>query len=116
MSNPQKQKGSRGELEVQAILRDELGQPARRALGAGRKDDIGDITGITDIDGRPLVISVKNYKDVTRAINEALAGLPGQMGHAGADYGCAFIRRKGGRWIVVLEPGVFCALWREAMG
>ena len=44
MGNPSKDRGDRAELEVQALLRDLLGVPARRMLGAGRKDDIGDIS------------------------------------------------------------------------
>lgn len=36
MSNPAKAKGDRAELEVQALIRDLLGVPARRMLGAGR--------------------------------------------------------------------------------
>ena len=43
MTGSSKRKGDRAELEVQGILRDLLGVPARRALGAGRKDDVGDI-------------------------------------------------------------------------
>jgi len=108
MTNPQKRKGDRAELEVQAILQDHLGM-GRRALGAGRTDDIGDITGIPD-----LTISVKAYKDTARAINEALTDLPRQQENAGTAYGCAFIRRKGGRYIVVMEPDTFLELYREA--
>jgi hypothetical protein len=46
MGNPSKRKGDRAELEVQALLRDHLGVPARRQLGAGRKDDVGDMAGV----------------------------------------------------------------------
>ena len=46
MTHPSKRKGDSAELEVQAMLREELGVPARRALGAGRKDDCGDIDGV----------------------------------------------------------------------
>jgi Holliday junction resolvase len=56
MANSSKRKGDRAELEIQGWFWDELGVKARRALGAGRKDDVGDIHGVPD-----TVISVANY-------------------------------------------------------
>ena len=41
MANASKRKGDRAELEVQGMWRDHAGVFARRALGAGRKDDVG---------------------------------------------------------------------------
>ena len=46
MSNPQKAKGDAAEREVAALLSDLLGFTVRRKLGAGRKDDTGDLDGI----------------------------------------------------------------------
>ena len=46
MTSPAKRKGDAAELEVQELLRTLLGVPARRMLGAGRADDVGDIAGV----------------------------------------------------------------------
>lgn len=63
--NSSKRKGDRAELEVQGLWRDHTGVPARRALGAGRKDDVGDIHGV------PMtVVQVANWKDVAAAVRE----------------------------------------------
>ena len=110
MTNPQKDKGDRSELEVQAILRDQLGYPARRALGAGRKDDCGDITGIPD-----TVVQVANYASLDRAVREKLPDLERQMVNAGASFGGLWCRRRGGKYVVVMDPAMWCALIREVL-
>lgn len=107
--NYSRNKGSRAELEVQGWLRDHLGVPARRALGAGRKDDVGDIHGIPE-----TVVSVANYADLDRAVREKLPDVGVQMGNAGARFGAMFCRRRGGSYVVVMTPEQFAALWREA--
>lgn len=109
MANPQKRKGSSAELEVQGWFRDHLGVPARRALGAGRKDDCGDITGIPD-----LCVQVANYASLDRAVREKLPELEQQRVNAGAQFAAMFCRRRGGRYVVVLEPVMFAKLLREA--
>lgn len=110
MTNPQKRKGDQAEREIAALLSDELGLPVRRKLGAGRADDAGDLDGIPNV-----AAQVKNYRDVLRAINGAVADLEAQKRHAGADHGVAFIRRPGGRWIAVMDVPGWCGLYREAM-
>jgi hypothetical protein len=109
MANSSKRKGDRAELEVQGILRDLLGVPARRALGAGRLDDIGDISGVPN-----TVISVKNYADLNRAIREGLPELEAQRERAGATFAAMFARRVGGTYVVVMTPEQFATYWREA--
>lgn len=109
MSNPQKAKGDRAELEVQELLRTLLGVPARRMLGAGRADDVGDIAGVPD-----TVIQVANYRDIARALREKVDSCPVQQERAGATFGACFIRRPGGRYLVAMTPEQFAALWREA--
>jgi hypothetical protein len=109
LSNRAKAKGDRAELEVQALLRDLLGVPARRALGAGRADDIGDIHGVPD-----TVIQVANYQDIARAIREKLPESERQQERAGATFAATFVRRRGGGYAVVMTPEQFAALWREA--
>ena len=97
MTNPSKKKGDRGELEIAGILTDQLGTRVRRKLGAGRADDTGDLDGLTD-----TVAQVKNFKDITRAMSEALHDLPTQQANAGATFAVAFIRRPGNRWAAVM--------------
>lgn len=110
MSNPQKRKGDAAEREVQGILRDLLGVPqARRALGAGRKDDIGDIHGLPD-----TAIQVANYQSLDRAVREKLPDLERQRTNAGATFAAMFCRRRGGSYVVVMTPEHFSTLWREA--
>jgi hypothetical protein len=109
VTNSSKAKGDRAELEVQGILRDLLGVPARRALGAGRADDVGDIHGVPD-----TVIQVVNRKDVARGLREKLPESERQQAVAGATFGCSFVRMPGGRYVVAMTPEQFACLWREA--
>lgn len=108
--NPSKRKGDRAELEVQALLRELLGVPARRKLGAGRLDDMGDIDGVPD-----TVIQVASYADIGRAIREKVPACEVQQLLAGAKYGATFVRRPGGRFVVVLTPEQWATYMREAM-
>jgi len=110
MTHPAKRKGDKAELEVQGILRDLLGVPARRMLGAGRQDDMGDITGVPD-----TTIQVVAYQDIARAIREKLPECEAQRQRAGATFCATFVRRPGGRYVVVLTPEMFATLYREAM-
>jgi hypothetical protein len=109
VTNSSKAKGDRAELEVQGILRDLLGVPARRKLGAGRTDDMGDIDGVPD-----TVIQVVNRKDVARGLREKLPESERQQQVAGATFGCAFVRMPGGRYVVAMTPEQFATFWREA--
>jgi hypothetical protein len=109
VSNPQKRKGDRAELEVQGWFRDELGIPARRALGAGRKDDVGDIHGVWH-----TTIQVANYASLDRAVREKLPTLEQQQQNAGTNFAALFVRRRGGKFVVVMTPEMFATLWREA--
>lgn len=102
-------KGARAEREVVALLCDLFGVLARRRLALGRTADEGDIDGIVD-----LVVEVKSYVDIGRAVRDALAELPAEVANAGALYGVAFIRRPGGRYFVAMTPETFATLYREA--
>jgi hypothetical protein len=110
MPHPSKTKGDTAEREIAAALTLELGLPVRRKLGAGRTDDAGDLDGLPGV-----AAQVKNYRDITTAIRDALDGLPAQIRHAGANHGVAFIRRPGGRWIAVMDVPGWCGLYREAL-
>ena len=109
MTGPSKRKGDRAELEVQAIIQDQLGYPARRKLGAGRTDDTGDIDGVPN-----TVIQVANYKDIATAIRVKVAACVEQQERAGATFGATFLRRPGGTYVVVLTVEQWATLMREA--
>lgn len=109
MGNAAKRKGDRAELEVQGLIRDLLGLPARRKLGAGRLDDIGDIDGVPN-----TVIQVASYTDIARAIREKVPACEEQQARAGATFGATFVRRPGGRYAVVLSPEQWATYVREA--
>jgi hypothetical protein len=109
VANPAKRKGDKAELEVQGIIRDLLGIPARRKLGAGRADDMGDIDGVDS-----TCIQVVSYSDIVRAIGEKLPECVAQQERMGATFGATFVRRPGGRYVVVLTPEQWATYWREA--
>lgn len=118
MANSSKRKGDRAEIEVQELLRELLGVPARRKLGAGRKDDVGDIDGVPD-----TVIQVANHKDVARAVREKPLECEAQRGRSMSDvhrppwpctFAATFVRLRGGEYRVVLTPEQWATLWREA--
>jgi hypothetical protein len=107
--NSAKRKGDRAELEVQGLIRDLTGYPARRKLGAGRLDDMGDIDGVPD-----TVIQAVSYKDIGRAISEKLPECEQQQARAGATFGATFVRRPGGKYVVVLTPAQWATYARES--
>lgn len=110
MSNPQKRKGDRAELELAQELEALLGFRVRRKLGAGRKDDTGDIDGLPD-----CTIQVKNYSDVLAAIREGLKDTQRNQENAGTTHGVCFIRRRGGQWIAVQTLHQFTTMFRETL-
>jgi hypothetical protein len=109
MANPQKNKGDRAELEVQALIRDLTGWPARRQLGAGRLDDVGDISGVPS-----TVVQVASYADLVRAVREKVPKCVEQQERAQATFGATFVRRHGGSYLVVLTPDQWATYAREA--
>jgi hypothetical protein len=110
MSHPSKRKGDSAELEVQGMLRENLTPDARRKLGAGRRDDMGDIDGVPD-----TVISVANWADLDRAVNKKLPELELARERAKADFAAMFCRRRGGKYVVVMTPDQWYALMREVL-
>jgi hypothetical protein len=81
MSNPSKAKGDRAEREAVFLLidlaPDMVLDNARRKLGAGRKDDMGDLEVFTDV-----TIQVKSLASVTNAVRQAADGAIVQAGRA----------------------------------
>jgi hypothetical protein len=109
MTSPQKRKGDSAEREAAAILTDLLGYQVRRKLGAGRTDDEGDLEGLPH-----TTVEVKNYRDITRAINKGLADSVKEQANAGTTFGAAMIRRPGANYFIALTMDQFATLWREA--
>jgi hypothetical protein len=107
--NPQKLKGDRAELGVQALIRDLLGWPARRKLGAGRLDDVGDIDGVPD-----TVIQVADWKDAIAALRLKPLECEVQQARAGATFGATFLRLRGGGFRVILTPEQWSTYARES--
>lgn len=110
MAHPSQRKGSRAELEAAALLSDLLGIDVKRALGAGRAEDVGDLFGIPD-----TVIQVKNYKNVSVAVSAARDGAEQQARNAGVPFRAGMVRHPGGPWSMVMTPEAFCTLLRKAL-
>jgi hypothetical protein len=97
MTNPQKAKGDRAELEAAAILTDLLGVPVRRKLGAGRADDTGDLDGVPG-----HVVQVASWADTAAAARVKPKKAEQQRINAQADHAATLVRFRGGTWRVVL--------------
>lgn len=111
MGNSSKDKGDKAEREVEKLIWELLGMPARRKLGAGRKDDMGDIDMVPD-----TVISVANWpRDTLRAVREKPAEVEAQRERANATFAATFVRLRGGRYRVVLTPEQWATYVRESL-
>jgi hypothetical protein len=83
MTNSSKNKGDRGELEadkyLKALCPDLLLWDAMRMLGAGRKEDVGDLKAFPD-----AAVQVKNFseKNLSRGLYEAATGAQVQASRA----------------------------------
>jgi len=111
MTHPSKRKGDTAELEAARIVAVELGVDARRALGAGRAEDTGDIWW----PGQTLTLQVKNYRNITLAVADGLDGSTRQQANAGTPYGAAMIRRPGGHWFFAQTVDQFMTMYRETL-
>jgi hypothetical protein len=101
--NASKQKGDRGELEavevLKAVASDLVLSRARRKLGAGRRDDMGDLDVFDDV-----TIQVKCLKHVGEAIRAAASGALVQSERAGTLFHVGMspipsARQSGVRWL-----------------
>jgi hypothetical protein len=101
-------KGNKAENEVCDFLRSHLGGHVSRGRLEG-SEDRGDIVGTPS-----LANQVKSYEDVARAINDGLNDVTDQKARAGARWGAVWVRRRGGRYFVVLSPEDFISLYKEA--
>lgn len=110
MTGSAKRKGDAAEREAAALIFDELGYNVRRKLGAGRLDDEGDLDGLPG-----FTLQVANWADVARAAREKPLGAERQRRNAGEPFAATFVRFRGGIWRVVLTPGQFATIAREAI-
>jgi hypothetical protein len=104
-----KAKGDRAEREAAALLADVLGVPARRMLGAGRADDVGDIHGVPD-----TVIQVCDWQDLTTAVRVKPPAADIQAINAGVPFSVAMVRLRGGEYRMVMTVDAWACMWREA--
>lgn len=110
MTNASKRKGDEAEREAAKLINELTGWPARRKLGAGRADDIGDLDGIPD-----TVVQVANRQArFYETIREKPVEAEQQRERAGATHAISFIRLRGGDWRVVLTPEQWATYAREA--
>ena len=111
MTGAAKRKGDDAERECAALIHQLLGVPARRKLGAGRYDDIGDIDGVPD-----TVIQVCSRTTDVVAVGVVRKPVEAEQEriHAGATWVATFLRVRGGTWRVVLTPEQWAGYWREA--
>lgn len=105
MVNTNKAKGDRAELEVARYLSAKLKRTIRRKLGAGRKDDTGDIDGLDN-----WTVQVKNRKDIARTIREGMKQLEQQRLNAQTDNAVLLIKQTGGTWLAVMTIDQYITL------
>lgn len=103
LMNSSKNKGDRGEREAVvalcALAPDYVLPNARRKLGAGRRDDMGDIDVFPDV-----TIQVKCMASLPTALREAAVGANVQSARAGTSYALGMSpiprsRKSGVRWL-----------------
>ena len=113
MVNAAKQKGDQGERDVQNLLRDLLDIPEiRRALGAGRQDDVGDIDNVPHT---ALQVARTKASYLTRIMTKKVKDVEDQKRHKGALFAASFIRwDRGPGWFVVMSPEQWALLWQCA--
>lgn len=103
--NRSKDKGDRAEREAVVVLKSsapDLALPeARRKLGAGRRDDVGDLDVFDDV-----TIQVKSLQSVSDALREAVQGAEVQSARARTRLHVGVVpipraRRNSVRWLAI---------------
>ena len=110
MTGRAKAKGDRAERELAELLTLETGYEIRRALGAGRLDDIG------DMDGMPhTVIQCANYADTSRASLQKPRDAEMQRWHAKKKFAVSMVRYRGANWRAVMTIQQFWKILKAAI-
>ena len=109
MTSPQAAKGARAERELASLLSDQLGVVVQRRRNLGTHEDIGDLI----VPG--WTVEVKNYADLATGINVGLKDLEREQANAGTTFGVCFVRRRGGRWIAVMDLPQIATVIRETL-
>lgn len=99
MPNRSGRKGSSAEREAAELVSRLLGIPCRRQLGAGRKDDVGDLHGVPH-----HAIQVAAWARVAEAAQVKPKGAARQAHNAGVPCAATLVRFRGGTWRCVLTP------------
>jgi len=111
MVNSSKNKGDRGELEAVrvclALAPDLLVPRAMRMLGAGRREDVGDLKLLPD-----AAVQVKNCADLSAALRQAAVGAQRQARHGQMDFALGLApvpraRATSVRWLAA------CLFWPD---
>lgn len=90
------EKGARAEREIARLVAALTGQDVVRKLGAGRREDTGDLHGL---DG--WTAQVADWSNPLRAIREKPEAAEDQRINAKTPHAITFIRLKGGLWRAV---------------
>jgi len=110
VANPQKRKGDDAEREIAAKLTNELGFHVQRKLGAGRKEDTGDLYGIPD-----TVVQVASWADVSRAALTKSKDAEQQRINAAATFAATAVRFPRGEWRIVMTVDQFATYVRNSL-
>jgi hypothetical protein len=104
-------KGPVKEREVAAMFVEEGYTKARRALGAGRQDDVGDIDGVPN-----LCIQVAARKSgIATVLDQKLPATEIQRKNRGVPFASLWLKMNLKPWIVVLTPKMFFTLFKYAL-
>lgn len=96
------QRGAAAEREIALWLSAQTGWPVRRKLGAGRKDDVGDLDGVPDCTVQ--VVSRTSTTDLATAMRIKPRQCEIQQANAGTTHGVTLARIVPGLWLALLTP------------
>jgi hypothetical protein len=106
-------KGAKAERDAARLLNDPLGIDCERKLGAGRKEDTGDLHGVPG-----FTVQVANRPSgVAKALRDKPLGCEQQQGHAGEPFGVTMLKlppQPGGKpqeWRFVMTPAQFAEIY-----
>jgi Holliday junction resolvase len=110
MTGAAKAKGDRGEREVVSLLQRLLRLPGiRRALGAGRKDDVGDIDGVPN-----TAVQVAWRANFTSTVYLKIDEVEAQRVNRKVPFGVAFCRINDRPWVACMTPEQYAKMWKYA--